>query len=106
MSQPRCVLTRTRAFRSWTTTNGNGAGSDRAVAIQVNGGGGGQWVLGLREGQVRLATPGLGPQGTPRFYMSTDTFAALAQGARSVADSVNRWASPDRGNQRRRSPIR
>jgi thioester reductase-like protein len=73
----------------WTSVNGNGAGVDRAVAIQVNGGGGGQWVMGLRDGRVRQATPGLGPQGTPRFYMNSDTFAALAEGARSVEDSVN-----------------
>jgi thioester reductase-like protein len=73
----------------WTSVNGNGPADDRTVGLQVNGSGGGQWALGLREGRVLRATPGLGPQETPSFYMNTDTFAALAEGGLSVEDSVN-----------------
>lgn len=67
----------------------NGSPPADSIALQVNGGGGGQWHLLVRDGSVLGAEPGLGPNTDTRYYLNSDTFAALVHGELTVEQSVN-----------------
>jgi thioester reductase-like protein len=95
------------AARDWKSAGGDGgaladhvgrqnalgpaaAGSSlKYVNLQVTGRGGGQWHLVLDRGELVATGVGLHSGAGPTCYLTTATFARLAQGGLSWEDSIN-----------------
>lgn len=59
-----------------------------SVALSVNGRQGGQWHFLVKDGKLAGVELGLGPDHTPRYYLASDTFAALVRGQATVEQSL------------------
>jgi hypothetical protein len=81
------------AENRWKSTGGL-----KYVSLQVTGRGGGQWHLVLNQGKLVAAGVGLRSEGGPTCYLTSATFAQLAQGGLSWEESINRGRLVVAGN--------